>query len=53
MFGDVDGVVVVPAAVVEDVLAESEAKVAKEELMRRDLAQGLSVTEVFERHGQM
>ena len=53
VFGDVDGVVVVPADVVEDVLVESEAKVAKEELMRRDLAGGLSVTEAFERHGEM
>lgn len=53
VFGDVDGVVVAPADVVEDVLAESEAKVAKEELMRQDLARGLSVTEAFERHGAM
>jgi 4-hydroxy-4-methyl-2-oxoglutarate aldolase len=53
VFGDVDGVVVVPAGAVEDVLAESEAKVAKEELMRQDLAKGMSVTEAFQRHGEM
>jgi regulator of RNase E activity RraA len=53
VFGDVDGVVVIPAGALEDVLAESEAKVAKEELMRQDLARGLSVTEAFERHGEM
>jgi regulator of RNase E activity RraA len=53
MFADVDGVVVVPADVAEDALAESEAKVAKEELMREDLARGLSVTEAFARHGAM
>ena len=53
VFGDVDGVVVIPAGAVEDVLAESEAKVAKEELMRQDLAAGMSVTEAFEHHGEM
>jgi 4-hydroxy-4-methyl-2-oxoglutarate aldolase len=53
VFGDVDGVVVVPAGVVEDVVAESEAKVAKEELMREELARGLTVTEAFARHGAM
>jgi 4-hydroxy-4-methyl-2-oxoglutarate aldolase len=53
VFGDADGVVIVPADVLGDVLAESEAKVAKEELMRRDLARGLTVTEAFARHGAM
>lgn len=53
VFGDVDGVVIIPKDVVEEVLAESESKVANEELMRRDLAAGLSVTEAFERHGAM
>ena len=53
VFGDVDGVVVIPAGAVEDVLAESEAKVANEELMRQDLTRGMSVTEAFERHGEM
>jgi regulator of RNase E activity RraA len=53
VFADVDGVVVVPADIADDVLAESEAKVAKEELMREDLARGLTVTEAFERHGTM
>jgi len=53
VFGDVDGVVVIPAGVVLDVLAEAEAKVAKEELMRADLAHGLTVTQAFERHGAM
>jgi 4-hydroxy-4-methyl-2-oxoglutarate aldolase len=53
MFGDVDGVVVVPSDIVLDVLGESEAKVATEALMRSDLESGLTVTEAFDRHGAM
>jgi 4-hydroxy-4-methyl-2-oxoglutarate aldolase len=53
VFADVDGVVVIPAGIAEDVLAEAEAKVDTEELMRRDLDAGLTVTEAFSRHGAM
>ena len=53
VFADVDGVVVIPAEIATDVLSEAEAKVAKEELMRKDLDGGLSVTEAFARHGTM
>ena len=53
VFGDVDGVVVVPGDFVEDVLVESEAKVAKEGLMRAELDRGERITEVFGRHGSL
>jgi 4-hydroxy-4-methyl-2-oxoglutarate aldolase len=53
LFGDVDGVVVVPADIVEDVLADSEAKVAKEALMRAELDRGERITDVFGRHGSL
>jgi 4-hydroxy-4-methyl-2-oxoglutarate aldolase len=53
VFGDVDGVVVVPGDIVEDVLVESEAKVAKERLMRAELDRGERITEVFGRHGSL
>lgn len=53
VFGDVDGVVVVPRDIVDDVLAESEAKVAKEALMRAELDRGDRITEVFGRHGSL
>jgi 4-hydroxy-4-methyl-2-oxoglutarate aldolase len=53
VFGDVDGVVVVPTEVVEDVLAESEAKVEKEQLMRAELDRGEPITDVFGRHGSL
>lgn len=51
LFGDVDGVVVVPHEVADDVLAESEAKVAQEARMRAELDRGERITEVFGRHG--
>lgn len=51
VFGDVDGVAVIPADIVEDVLAESERKVAKEELMRSELDRGEPISDVFGRHG--
>jgi 4-hydroxy-4-methyl-2-oxoglutarate aldolase len=53
VFGDVDGVVVVPAEIVEDVLAESEAKAEKERLMRAELDRGEPITDVFGRHGSL
>jgi regulator of RNase E activity RraA len=53
VFADADGVVVVPADAVGDVLAESEARATREDLMRREIDGGLSVTEAFRRHGAM
>jgi 4-hydroxy-4-methyl-2-oxoglutarate aldolase len=53
VFGDVDGVVVIPADVVEDVLADAESKAAKERLMRAELDRGDPITEVFRRHGSL
>jgi len=53
VFGDVDGVVVIPGDIVEDVLVQSEAKVAKEGLMRAELDRGERITEVFGRHGSL
>jgi 4-hydroxy-4-methyl-2-oxoglutarate aldolase len=51
VFGDVDGVVVIPGDIVEDVVAASEEKAAKEALMRADLERGDRITDVFGRHG--
>ena len=53
VFGDVDGVVVIPADIVEDVVAEAESKAAKERLMRAELDRGDRITEVFGRHGSL
>lgn len=53
IFGDVDGVVVVPVDLVEDVLSEAESKVASEQLMREELDRGERITDVFGRHGSL
>ncbi len=51
IFADVDGVVVVPRDLVDDVLAAAEAQVAREKAMRAELQRGSPITEVFARHG--
>jgi 4-hydroxy-4-methyl-2-oxoglutarate aldolase len=51
MVGDVDGVVVVPQAVVEEVLYKAETKIANEQSMKKALAQGKTITEVFNKFG--
>jgi 4-hydroxy-4-methyl-2-oxoglutarate aldolase len=53
VFGDVDGVVVIPADILEDVLADAESKATKEGLMRAELDRGDPITEVFGRHGSL
>ena len=52
VFGDIDGVVVVPQGILSEVLDGAEAKVAAEEEMRADLAAGLGAREVFDRRGR-
>jgi 4-hydroxy-4-methyl-2-oxoglutarate aldolase len=51
VFGDADGVVVVPRAVEEQVVAAALAKVAGENATREALARGEKLAEVFKRHG--
>lgn len=51
IFGDADGVVVVPAEVIDDVVAGAEDKARNEADMRRRLAQGAKPSEVFGRLG--
>jgi 4-hydroxy-4-methyl-2-oxoglutarate aldolase len=49
--GDEDGVVVVPAGVAADVLAEAEAKVGTESEIRDAVRAGASPLEAYERYG--
>ena len=49
--GDDDGVVVVPQAIAEDVLAEAEAKAATESEIRAAVREGMSPLEAYERFG--
>lgn len=50
IFADYDGIVVVPRAIEEQALELSLDKVAKEDRMRSDLAEGVSLEQAFERH---
>jgi 4-hydroxy-4-methyl-2-oxoglutarate aldolase len=51
VFGDADGVVVVPRAVEDEVVAAALAKVAGENATREALARGEKLADVFKRHG--
>jgi regulator of RNase E activity RraA len=49
--GDDDGVVVVPAAIAEQVLAEAETKAATESAIRTAVRDGMTPLEAYERYG--
>jgi regulator of RNase E activity RraA len=51
VFGDVDGVVVIPRAIANEVFARSVDKVSRENRTRDDLRAGLLLSEVFEKYG--
>ena len=49
--GDEDGVVVVPSAIAESVLAEAEEKAATESEIRAAVRDGMRPLEAYERYG--
>jgi 4-hydroxy-4-methyl-2-oxoglutarate aldolase len=51
VFGDADGVVAIPRAIEQQVLAGAFDKVAGEDNTRRDLAAGMKLKDVFQRYG--
>jgi regulator of RNase E activity RraA len=51
VLGDHDGVVVVPAAVGEEIVTLAEEKVSGESLVRAKLAEGMPVSEAFRTYG--
>ncbi len=51
VFGDVDGVVVVPRKVEDDVLARALVKVSSENITRDELRSGAKLKDVFDRYG--
>ncbi len=53
IFGDMDGVVVIPKDLTVEVLLKTEENVASEFNMRAELARGVSVSEVYRRHGKL
>lgn len=51
IFGDIDGVLVIPRAVEKSVIELALEKVAGEKLVRREIESGSSSTDVFNRYG--
>jgi regulator of RNase E activity RraA len=51
IFGDVDGVVVIPAAVAGETVKRALAKVSDENTVRAELERGDLLKDVFKRHG--
>jgi len=51
VFADYDGVVVLPASVVEAVIEKSEAKARREQIVGEEFKKGRKVAEVFAEHG--
>ncbi len=51
VFGDMDGVVIIPRALTEEVLAESEKAVQREQRMRQALRKGMPLHEVNKKFG--
>jgi regulator of RNase E activity RraA len=51
VFGDVDGVVIVPRHLEDEVLARAFAKVSQENATRDELLRGAKLRDVFERYG--
>jgi 4-hydroxy-4-methyl-2-oxoglutarate aldolase len=51
LFGDIDGVVVIPQGIASECLARAEEKVTKENVTRQELEQGLLLGEVYAKYG--
>lgn len=52
IFGDIDGVVVVPQDLTVEVLQKTESFIERENKMRSELADGVTVSEVYEKYGK-
>lgn len=51
VFGDLDGVVIIPRALERDVLEKALSKARAENLVRREIEGGMSSTEAFRKYG--
>jgi regulator of RNase E activity RraA len=51
VFGDYDGVVVIPASEVKTVIEKAEVKVRREGIVGEEFKKGRKVAEVFAEHG--
>jgi 4-hydroxy-4-methyl-2-oxoglutarate aldolase len=52
VFGDIDGVVVIPKDSAEEVLVKTEQVVERENKMRAELSSGITVSEVYRKYGK-
>lgn len=53
LFGDIDGVLVVPQRVEKDAISRALEKVRKENLVKKALEKGMSTVEAFRTYGAM
>jgi 4-hydroxy-4-methyl-2-oxoglutarate aldolase len=53
VFGDQDGVVVIPQAISDAVIARALEKIGSENVTRTELQAGATLAEVFARHGTL
>ena len=53
VFGDTDGVVIVPKDITMDVLVAAENVFERERGMREELRRGISVTEAYSKYGSL
>lgn len=51
VFGDLDGVVIIPRQVEQEVIAGALEKASGENLVRKEIEQGMSSTAAFEKYG--
>jgi len=51
IFGDIDGVLVIPKAMVEEVLEEALKKASEEKVVRKAIENGMSATDAFKKFG--
>ena len=51
LFADFDGVVVIPAGVVPEVISMAKDKIARENNSRRELANGAYLKDVYDKYG--
>jgi regulator of RNase E activity RraA len=51
VYGDLDGVVIVPRAIEADVISRALVKARQEKVVRKDIENGMSSTDAFRKHG--
>ena len=53
IFGDIDGVVVIPKDLTEEVLAAAEDIANREDNMRKELGEGMAITDAYKKYGTL